>query len=146
MRYRRDQKYKNRTRHLYALRFECGPVYIGQTVDLQAREKAHRSPRGGWHGQPFTLQVLGSMEGTQAQAEDWEHAWRYVAARAGYVVWGLPPGIPVQPARQMSVERHRIARRLHWPGAAGPGRRGKTWWKWILVGLAALLLARFMGL
>lgn len=148
MHYKRDQKYKNRTRYLYALRFAQGPVYVGQTVDLKARERQHRSPKGGWMGQPFTFEPLGSMVGTQAQAEDWEHAWRYVAARAGYVVWGLPPGIRVQPGRQMSPERHRIARGLRWPGAGTQGRvrQRKPWWLWLGLGVAVWALGKALGL
>lgn len=43
MRYKRDQKYHARERHLYALKFKNGAVYIGQTVDVVGHELSSSS-------------------------------------------------------------------------------------------------------
>lgn len=45
--YGRAETYFTRPRHLYALHFASGDVYIGQTVDLKLRKRQHRSRQGG---------------------------------------------------------------------------------------------------
>ena len=43
----RSEKYHTLPRTLYALLFDDGGCYIGQSSNPQQREKQHRSPKGG---------------------------------------------------------------------------------------------------
>lgn len=140
--WRRDQKYKHRTRHLYALLFSDG-VYIGQTVDLVQREAQHRSPRGDWGGKQFRCQPLGTIVGTEADAVEYEHAWRLEAQRQGYRVFAKPPGIPCNPSRKATWKRRRIARTLAWPGTRRSGRR-RSWLGWLALTVGSVVLARWL--
>lgn len=143
-RWKRDQKYHPRPRHLYALLFPNGCAYIGQTVDLRKREQQHRRPAGGWRGQSFTCVHLGTVETTQAVAEDYEHAWRYTAHQAGWRIYAKPPGVVVNPRRQMTSQRYALARSLRWPTqhSRSPVAAVRSWsvWKWLGWGLVALVL------
>ncbi len=128
---------------MYALLFENGCCYIGQSTDLKRREHQHRHHSGGWLGQPFTMVPLSTINGTKAQAEDHEYAWRYVAVRNGWRVYGKPPNIRVNTVLRMNSRRHAIARQCSWPAQ----QRGGGFFKWIalaagLVG-ALIFLARF---
>ena len=114
-RYGRSQKYHARQRHHYALLFNNGCAYIGQSVNPAEREKQHRRQAGGWCGRQFQCISLGSIEGTEAQASDYEHAWRHVAAKNGWKIYAKPPGIVVNHHRQMSARRYAIAWKLRWP-------------------------------
>lgn len=111
----RSQKYHARQRHLYALLFENGCAYIGQSVDPQERERQHRRPTGGWCGREFRFVHLGVIEGTEAQACDFEHAWRHRAAVNGWTIYAKPPGMEVNHRRQMNLRRYLIAWTLRWP-------------------------------
>lgn len=117
-RWKRDQKYWPRDRVLYALLFPNGCCYIGQSVDPRKREAQHRSASGGW-SMPFDLIVLGTCHGTQAEASDHEHAWRLAAVAHGWRVYALPPGVLCNPARQASLQHHRLSKRFRkrWPRA-----------------------------
>jgi len=94
--WKRNQKYLPRPRHLYALFFNGGCCYVGQTVDLLNREKQHRGSRGGWQGRPFQFVPLGQMVGTQADAEVHEYAWRYKAHLKGWRIYAKPPGMLIR--------------------------------------------------
>ena len=48
----RSEKYHALPRTLYALLFDDGGCYIGQSSNPHQREKQHRSRQGGWH-RPF---------------------------------------------------------------------------------------------
>lgn len=130
----RSQKYLDRPRYLYALLFDNKCCYVGQTVDLRARERQHRSPQGGWCGQHFDFKPLGVVIGSEATAIDYEHAWRCIAVRHGLNIYGMPPNIVVSPSRQMNRTRSQIASTLRWPG-----ERKQFPWGW--VGVALLLAA-----
>ncbi|HUB46923.1 MAG TPA: hypothetical protein VMB73_18235 [Acetobacteraceae bacterium] len=140
--YGRSEKYHRRERFLYALVFDDVRrfVYIGQSVDPDRRFAQHCAH--GWGKRPFHMVVLGSMWGTQAEAEDWEHAYRQAAAWWRWGVYALPPGIVIRRvARQMTPRRTRLAWRLWW-GFAGalkhgrrvvrpmptPPRKRRWWW------------------
>lgn len=141
-RWGRSQKYHSRPRHLYALLFSDG-IYIGQTVDLIQREAQHRSRKGGWGGKPFRVQPLGVIEGTEAEAVEYEHAWRLKAWKQGYRVFAKPPGIPCNPSRRATWHRRRLARRLKWPGQ----RQGLPGWKaagWLAAVASVLLVMRML--
>lgn len=43
----RSEKYHALPRTLYALLFDDGGCYVGQSTNPQQREKQHRSPKGG---------------------------------------------------------------------------------------------------
>ncbi len=111
----RSQKYRSRTRHLYALLFENGGCYIGQTVNLKEREAQHRRPNGGWCGRWFQLVPLGTIDGSEEQAKDYEHAWRLKAQAHGWQVYYKPPGLLCDPRRQANFRRRRISWSLRWP-------------------------------
>lgn len=143
----RSQKYQRRQRFLYSLAWH-GPrprVYIGQTVDPQRREQQHRQ---AWSQHDFKFRVLGSMNGTQAQGEDWEYAWRYVAWRAGNeVVAKTIGGVAFtirNPGRRMTPERYRIAAQCQWPTARRRthARRGWLfhWLGWQGAAIAGVLM------
>lgn len=134
-RWKRDQKYHARPRHLYALLFSNGCAYIGQTVNLRQREQQHRRPAGGWGGKTFQCVHLGTLEDTEAVAVDFEHAWRHVAAEAGWRIYGKPPGVVVKHHRQMSARRYELARQLRWPTTH---RRRWSVWRWLGLGVVAL--------
>lgn len=119
MRYKRDQKYHARERHLYALKFKDGAVYIGQTVDMERRQKEHESVAGGWPS-AFEFQHLSTIQGTQLEAEDHERAWRYVAAAHGHQIYGKPPGIVVDCRRQQTPNSLKLAKTLRWPDSRMP--------------------------
>lgn len=113
-RWGRSQKYHARERYLYALLFEDGHAYIGQTVDLAAREAQHRRPAGGWCGRSFHFLPLASIMGTEELAKDHEHAWRHRAWKNGWAILGKP-GLRVDHRKQMTWKRYLIAWRLTWP-------------------------------
>lgn len=142
-RWKRDQKYHPRPRHLYALLFSNGCAYIGQTVDLKTREQQHRRPAGGWGRQEFECVHLGTVQDTQAVAEDFEHAWRHVANKAGWHIYAKPPGVVVNPSRQMTLQRYALARRLRWPSQHYRSITAKaaSWrvWRWLAWGLGVCL-------
>ena len=119
MRYKRDQKYHARERHLYALKFSSGAVYIGKTVDMGRRQKEHESIAGGW-SRAFNFQHLSTIHGTQLEAEDHERAWRYVAASHGHQIFGKPPGIVVDCRRQQTPSSLKLAKTLRWPDPRMP--------------------------
>ena len=119
MRYRRDQKYHARERHLYALKFKDGAVYIGQTVDMERRRKEHESIAGGWPS-AFEFQHLSTIQGTQLDAEDHERAWRYVAASRGHRIFAKPPGIVVDCRRQQTPNSLKLSKTIRWPTARSP--------------------------
>lgn len=125
----REQKYQRRTRHLYALLFESGQAYIGQTVDLPRRERQHRNT---WP-MPFVFRELGAVVGTQREGEDHEYAWRYVAWRAGWSVVAMSRAGTVftlrDPRRRMTMARYRVASQCQWPVRSARRRRR---WSWML--------------
>lgn len=113
--YKRDQGYHRRDRHIYALLFPTGHAYIGQTVDFRARVQQHRRPAGGWGSKTFEAVKLDKRFVTHKEAEDYEQAWRERARRAGWTIYGKPPGIVVDPRRRMTQRHYQIARKLKWP-------------------------------
>lgn len=138
--WKRDQKYHDRPRTLYALLFNNGACYIGQSIDAQARLAQHRSPRGGWCGADFNMVELAKVIGTQLECEDYEYAWRYKAFKAGWVVYGKPPNVVINPTRRMTIKRRFLALKLRWPKDCG---RSMRIWPWIflilIVGIAATI-------
>ena len=138
----RTQKYRTRRRHLYALLFQNGACYIGQTVNLKARLAQHRLPSGGWIGAQFELVHLGQANGTQLQAEDHEYAWRYKAQNAGWIVYAKPPSIIIDASRRMTMKRRLLSLGMRWPRKH---RRTLGLWPWAAGTLAAaamVILAR----
>ncbi|EKT4094847.1 GIY-YIG nuclease family protein [Stenotrophomonas maltophilia] len=81
----RSEKYHALPRTLYALLFDDGGCYVGQSSNPQQREKQHRSPKGGWH-RPFRFHALEVVTATRAEAEAYEQAWR-VKAPSERVAW-----------------------------------------------------------
>jgi len=136
----RSQKYHERPRHLYALLFSDG-VYIGQTVNLAKREQQHRSERGGWCGKPFQCVHLSTIQGTEEDAVEYEHAWRLKAWQLGHRVFAKPPGIPCNPTRQSSWRRRNLARGLQWPIERRRTRMSRAWLLLLVPVLGPLLLS-----
>ncbi len=135
MRYKRDQKYNARERHLYALKFKNGAVYVGQTVDMARRQKEHESVAGGWPC-AFEFQHLSTIQGTQLEAEDHERAWRYGAAAHGHQIYGKPPGIVVDCRRQQTPNSLKLSKTINWPTARSPF--GQRIWGAFCAALVAL--------
>lgn len=138
----RTQKYRTRPRHLYALLFQNGACYIGQTVNLRTRLAQHRLPSGGWMGAQFELVHLGQVNGTQQQAEDHEYAWRYKAQSAGWIVYAKPPSIIIDASRRMTMKRRLLSLGMRWPRNY---RRTLGLWPWAagtLAVAAMVILAR----
>lgn len=131
----RSEKYHPRDRHLYALLFPGEDCYIGQTVDLARRKAEHISERGGWLCADFTMIHLGTIHGTHSMAEDYEFAWRYKAAKAGWTIVGRPPRLVVNPHRRMNFRRYWIALGLRWPW------RHRLCWPGWLIGMICMGLA-----
>ena len=136
----RSQKYRLRPRQLYALLFDNGCAYIGQSVDIREREMQHRRPAGGWQGQAFQCVLLGEIEGTEEQAKEYEHAWRHRAAVNGWRIYAKPPGMVVNHRNQMTFNRYWLGCSLRWPTEHS---RNLAWrlLKW--AGMAAVLASCF---
>lgn len=77
----RNQKYKNRQRHLYTLLFKNGRAYIGQTVDLHHQGEHSRA----WF-ERFDMIHLGDCDGSHAEAKAHEYAWLFVTRKASWTV------------------------------------------------------------
>jgi hypothetical protein len=123
----REQKYKIRTRHLYALIFADRYCYIGQTSDLKRRYQQHK--RAWLMG--FEFMPLASIEGTQADGEEHEYSWRYKAMKAGYGVYGKNRAgetFVIDPRRRMNIHRRMLASRMKWPGPAHLKNYNWLWW------------------
>lgn len=139
----RAQKYERRSRVLYALLFESGRVYIGQTVEAKRRAKEH----GRTWAEPFRFVQLEEMTGTQSEAEDHEFAWRHRASLAGYVVvaksWAGETFVVSDTRQRMDDERWTIAERLRWPRELRmrkPWAWVRDWLFWQAAGLAGCWL------
>lgn len=134
----RSQKYHDRPRYLYALLFQNGCCYVGQSVDPGQRLGQHRRVSGGWAGQPFRMIELGVVLGTQADAERHEFAWRYSAFKAGWRIYGKP-GILVDPRRRLTLGQRMLSWSLKWPKA----HRNQSWaaanWGWMLLGMLVVM-------
>ena len=135
LRYEQEQY---RRRYLYALIFKHGPYcYIGQTVNPKRRHGQHRNT---WGKKKFSMHILNSIQGNKQEAEEFEYAWRYVAYKKGFNVYGLPPDIVVNPELRMNSDRLDLVRRLKWPRTARQGGRLIRFLIWltafVLAGLA----------
>ena len=119
-----SQKYHARPRQLYALLFENGCAYIGQSVDVKTREQQHRRTSGGWGDKSFQCVPLETVEGTEKEARDYEHAWRHKAAKNGWSIYAKPPAIIVDHRKQMTIKRYLLAKQLRWPV---PHSRHRSW-------------------
>jgi hypothetical protein len=138
-----DQAYRKRTRHLYALLFESGRAYIGQTVDMRRRNAEHAK---AW-ASPFNMVHLGDCQGTYADAEDHEYAWRYVGGQAGWTILARDRQnntFVVNPENRMTPDRCRIAARCRWPRQHRRTGWSAPWWlqwlTWQGATLAAVVL------
>lgn len=135
----RAEKYFKRPRHLYALHFSDGCVYIGQTVDMRKREQQHRSPRGGWH-RSFTVIHLETVEGTRAQASEHEVAWRMIAHQAGHGVYAKPPGTLIRRhGAYLTPFSRQLIQSRRWPMKRARARACAWWAAAALAGLAILM-------
>lgn len=113
----RSEKYHALPRTLYALLFDDGGCYIGQSSNPQQREKQHRSPKGGWH-RPFRFHALEVVTATRAETEAYEQAWRVKASREGWRIYAKPPPLVKAPSERVG------------------------WWPWVVVVISVLALAR----
>ena len=89
------------------------------------------------------MHVLGSVNGNELLASDYEHAWRWKAMKAGFRVYSLPPNIVIRNhSRQMSANRYAIARQLTWPL-----RKAKSMWglmSWTAGGIVVVFVMTAM--
>jgi len=133
-----NEKYHIRKRYIYALIFNNRHCYIGQSVDIARRLKQHQAS-GDWRGNgPFQQIALGSYNGTYAQLEDWEYAWRICAHKAGWHVYGGNNGSGaycVNPMKRANNYRVSLSNQCTWP------RQNNDFntMKWIVLGVALLL-------
>lgn len=139
----RSEKYHALPRTLYALLFDDGGCYVGQSTNPQQREKQHRSPKGGWH-RPFRFHALEVVTATRAETEAYEQAWRVKASREGWRIYAKPPGIVANPRTWAVARRCGLAHQRRWqlgtPVKAPSERVG--WWPWVVVVISVLALAR----
>lgn len=122
----RSQKYHARPRQLYALLFDNGCAYVGQSIDVLEREKQHRRPAGGWGGKPFQCVHLGVVNDTEERAKEYEHAWRHKAAKNGWTIYAKPPAMVVDHHRQMNLRRYMLAWSLRWPKQYTRNKKGRN--------------------
>lgn len=139
-RWGRSQKYHPRSRQLYALLFDNGCAYIGQSIDASERERQHRRGSGGWSGKPFQCVQLATIDGTEDQAKDYEHAWRHKAAKNGWTIYGKPPGMVVNHLNQMNLKRYLLAWSLRWPAQHSRNRKWRIGLILLVVGALSWLL------
>lgn len=139
----RSEKYHTLPRTLYALLFDDGGCYIGQSSNPEQREKQHRSRQGGWH-RHFQFHPLEVVTATRAETEAYEQAWRVRASKEGWRVYAKPPGVVINPHRRATPHVRWLAMQRRWqlgtPVKAPSERVG--WWPWISVGASVLLLTR----
>lgn len=135
----RSQKYHKRTRYLYALFFDNEQaVYIGQSVDLKKRWAQHRSKAGKWN-RYFRPIELASYDMTQHEAEHMEELWRCKAVQSGWRVFGLPPGILINPYRRAGLWKRWKARKLVWKTGRPEVAPAKFPWKGLGWGLGVMM-------
>lgn len=135
----RSQKYHKRTRYLYALFFDNEQaVYIGQSVDLKKRWQQHRSKTGKWN-RYFRPVELASYNMTQNEAEHMEELWRCKAVQSGWRVFGLPPGILINPYRRAGLWKRWKARKLVWKTGRPEIAPAKFPWKGLGIGLGVMM-------
>ncbi|MEL3953430.1 GIY-YIG nuclease family protein [Stenotrophomonas bentonitica] len=135
----RSQKYHKRTRYLYALFFDNEQaVYIGQSVDLKKRWAQHRSKVGKWN-RSFRPVELASYDMTQHEAEAMEELWRCKAVQSGWRVFGLPPGILINPYRRAGLWKRWKARKLVWKTGRPEVAPAKFPWKGLGIGLGVMM-------
>lgn len=129
-------------RTLCALLLTIEACYISQSDDAQERLTQHQSRRGGWCGASFEMIELGTVLGTQLEGEDYEYAWRYKASKAGWIVYGKPPGVVINPTKRMNLKRRFLALKLRWPVTHN---RRSPLWPWAVGILALAALAFFLN-
>ena len=141
----RAQKHHSRPRHLYALLFANRLCYVGQSVDLKRRNREHKRD---WPDD-FEMIHLGTMQGSQAQAEEYEYAWRWKAHRAGWRNYGKERQagrvfVIRNPELRMKPQHYFIAKGLKWPQENGKWSR----WFWVvgavMLCVLALTILRFL--
>lgn len=128
----RAQAYHSHERSLYGLLWhDTGQCYIGQTVDMERRNREHMR---AW-ARPFIMLQLEVMVGTQAQAEEHEYAWRLKCAEAGWQPLGKTREgkvFVIQPHKRMTPARYAIAKRCKWPRAYKRHPARVPWWfRWL---------------
>lgn len=111
-----NEALRRRHRVLYALFWKKrGLAYVGQTVDPDRRKAEHAK---GWD-EPFDFVPLGAIEGTRADGEEMEYAYRWRAYRAGWTVVAKTREdvafVIKNPGARMNGHRHGLAKRLTWP-------------------------------
>lgn len=116
----RAQKYFRRERYIYALLFDHGAAYIGQSLEPERRAKEHARPAGGWYGARFRLVVLYKFLGTQEDGERLERVYRLRARRASLRIYGLPH-VYVDPSRRATLREHIQSHFVPWPRHEGRG-------------------------
>ena len=139
----RDQAYRSRTRHLYALLFKSGRAYIGQTVDLRRRHGEH----GKSWTEPFDMIHLGDCNGTLADAEESEYAWRFVGQQAGWTIVARDRAnntFIVNANNRMTPDRYKTAAQCKWPRKHRRNTWALPWWMqwavWQGAALASVML------
>jgi predicted GIY-YIG superfamily endonuclease len=125
----RSQRHHRRPRTIYALILHQGHAcYVGQSVDLNERVAQHRCPAGGWEGASFEVISLEVANTTEAEAVELEYAWRLVAVRKGYMVFGKP-GAVVDPLRRATWSRRFKSWGRSWPsGSPMPQKKRDPFW------------------
>lgn len=138
-----DQAHRVRCRHLYALLWKSGRCYVGQSVDLRRRSSEHAK---AW-GEPFEMIHLGNCQGTYADVEEHEYAWRYSGGQAGWTIVARDREnhtFIVNPSNRMTPDRYRLAAACKWPRSHRRVGWRIPWWlhwaAWQGAALASVVL------
>ncbi len=76
---------------------------------------------------------------TQHEAEEMEELWRCKAHSQGWRVYGLPPGIVINPYRRAGLWKRWKARKLEWKTGMIPITPAHFPWKGLGMGIGVLL-------
>jgi len=100
--------------------------------------RPHGSKAGKWN-RYFRPIELASYTMTQHEAEAMEELWRCKAVQSGWRVYGLPPGILINPYRRAGLWKRWKARKLVWKTGRPEVVPARFPWKGLGWGLGVMM-------